>query len=67
MPPWWLLQVSASEPLVNFLPVKKNLVQRYVSWAYLHFLTFLAVPVEFTKRLYLGKPLARTYSILRLN
>jgi hypothetical protein len=46
--------VSASEPLISFLPESKNLLQRYGSWLYLHLLTFMAIPIEFIKRVYLG-------------
>jgi hypothetical protein len=46
--------VSASEPLISFLPEAKSLVQRYGSWLYLHLLTFMGIPIEFIKRVYLG-------------
>jgi hypothetical protein len=47
--------VSALEPLICFLPEEKSLVQRYLSWLYFHLINFLAFPVEFLKRVYLGK------------
>jgi hypothetical protein len=46
--------VSALEPLICFLPEEKSLVQRYLSWLYFHLVNFLAFPVEFLKRVYLG-------------
>jgi hypothetical protein len=46
--------VSALEPLICFLPEEKSLVQRYLSWLYFHLINFLAFPVEFLKRVYLG-------------
>jgi hypothetical protein len=59
--------VSALEPLICFLPEEKSLVQRYLSWLYFHLINFLAFPVEFLKRVYLGTTASIPFFVISNN
>jgi len=47
------IEVSALEPIINFLPDKKNIVQRFFSHFYIYLAMFVSFPIEFMKRVFL--------------
>ena len=44
-------EIAVLEPFFIFLPREKNFVQKYLVYVYIHVIYFLAIPIEFGKRI----------------